>query len=125
MRVDELAAPQGETFKFEKIGDTIEGTIAYVGDWQDQDTKFGNITSMRIGIDTGNGEVQYVWPRKGSNMAQKIAEALRNAGLNELVEGQKLKLRWDSERDTGKGNPMKVFLAKVTPGVPVQDEEPF
>lgn len=128
MNVNDLAAPTGETFKFETIGDTLEGVVAYVGDWQTQINKFNEREEQvaRIGITTTDG-VSYVWPRKGSAMAQAIAEALRSAGCNELTEGQTLKLRFDSTKDTGKGQPMKVFRAKITPGEPVRvpDEEPF
>lgn len=130
MRADDFAAPSGDSFKFAAIGDTIEGTVTYVGDWQTQTNKFNNREEdvARIGIDTGNGEVQYVWPRRGSAMASAIAEAMREARINDLAEGVVLKLRFDSEKDTGKGQPMKVFRAKVTAGEPVAaavDEEPF
>lgn len=125
MKADELAAPSGDTFKFDEIGDTIEGVVTYVGDWQEQDTKFGRITSARIGLDTGNGEIAYIWPRKGSAMAGAIAQALRDANLNELIQGQTLKLRFDSTKDTGKGNPMKVFKARITAANPRATEDPF
>jgi hypothetical protein len=129
MRADELAAPTGDSFKFEAVGDTLEGTITYVGDWQEQVNKFNQRTEQvaRIGVDAGGGQPTYVWPRKGSAMAQAIAEALREAGQNELAEGQTLKLRFDSTKDTGKGQPMKVFRARITPGEPVRRpaEEPF
>jgi hypothetical protein len=128
MRADELAAPTGDTFKFNEIGDTVEGVVTYVGDWQAQTSKFNNREEQvaRIGVDV-DGEMLYVWPRKGSAMAQAIAEALRAAGETELAEGQTIKLRFDSTKDTGKGQPMKVFRAKITPGEPrrVPDEEPF
>jgi hypothetical protein len=129
MRADELAAPTGDSFKFEAVGDTLEGTITYVGDWQEQVNKFNQRTEQvaRIGVDAGGGQPTYIWPRKGSAMAQAIAEALRAAGLTELAEGQQLKLRFDSTKDTGKGQPMKVFRAKITAGeAPVRPpEEPF
>jgi hypothetical protein len=128
MRADELAAPSGESFKFDNVGDTLEGVITYVGDWQEQTNKFNDRKEQvaRIGVDV-NGEMTYVWPRKGSAMAQAIAEALREAGQNELAEGQTLKLRFDSTKDTGKGQPMKVFRARITPGEPVRRpaEQPF
>lgn len=128
MRADELSAPTGETFKFESIGDTLEGVVTYVGDWQEQINKFNDRKEQvaRIGVNTGD-EIRYVWPRKGSAMAQAIAEALRAAGLSELAEGQTLKLRFDSEKDTGKGQPMKVFRARIVHGEPARtpDPEPF
>ena len=117
MRADELAAPSGTSFKFAEVGDTLEGVIVHVGDWQTQTNKFNQREEevARIGVDAGGGEPIYVWPRKGSPMASALAQALRDGGLPELSEGQKLKLRFDSTKDTGKGNPMKVFRAKITP----------
>ena len=127
MKADELASPQGDTFKFEAIGDTIEGRVVYVGDWIEQTNKFnGNKEQVaKIGIDTGNGEVTYVWPRRGSPMAQAIASALRDAGLSELADGQTLKLRYDSEKDTGKPQKMKMYRGKITPGTQQNLEDPF
>jgi hypothetical protein len=129
MRADELAAPTGDTFKFNEIGDTVEGVVTYVGDWQEQTNKFNDRKEQvaRIGVDV-DGEMLYVWLRKGSAMAQAIAEALRAAGETELAEGQTIKLRFDSTKDTGKGQPMKVFRAKVTAGDPAaaaSELEPF
>lgn len=115
MRADELAAPAGDSYKFAEIGDTLEGVITYVGDWQTQTNKFNNREEQvaRIGVDAGGGQPTYIWPRKGSAMAQAIAEALREAGLGELAEGQILKLRFDSTKDTGKGQPLKLFRARI------------
>lgn len=128
MRADELAAPQGESFKFTSIGDTVEGPIVYVGDWQEQVNKNnGNREQVaRVGLEV-DGQTVFVWPRKGSAMAQAIAEALRDAGLHELAEGQVLKLRFDAEKDTGKPQPLKLFRAKITPGEARREpeEEPF
>jgi len=128
MRADELSAPAGQTFKFDNPGDTIEGVVAYIGDWNHRTNKFGKEeTVTKIGINTGNGELSYIYPAKGSSMASAIADALRTANLPELLEGQTLELRYDDDKDVGKGNPMKVFRAKITPGEKpaVPDEEPF
>lgn len=129
MKANDLGAPAGETFKFDTIGDTLEGTITYVGDWQEQINKFNDRTEQvaRIGVANNGDASVYIWPRKGSAMAQAIADALRDAKLDELTEGQTLKLRYDSEKDTGKGNPMKVFRAKITQGEAPRKpaEEPF
>lgn len=116
MRADELAAPSGNSFKFAEVGDTLEGPITYIGEWQEQINKFNGNTEQvaRIGVEV-DGEVTYIWPRKGSVMASAIAQALRDAGLSELAEGQTLKLRFDATKDTGKGQPLKLFRAKVTP----------
>lgn len=127
MTPDDFAAPQGDTFKFDTIGATIEGTVTYVGDWQTQENKFTGRDEevCRIAIDV-NGDNMLIWPRKGSAMATAIGEAMRNARVQDL-KGNVLKLAHHDTKDTGKGNPLKLFRAKVTPGTataPV-DEEPF
>jgi hypothetical protein len=126
MNPNDLASPSGDSFKFENVGDTIEGTIAYVGEPTDQTNKFtGNLEKVvRIGIDTGNGDVQYIWPRIGSMMAQAIAEACRKADV-QLEMGHTLKVGYTANQDTGKPQPMKVFQARITPGVAAAVEEPF
>jgi len=128
MRADELSAPAGGVFKFVTFGDTIEGPIIYIGGWQHRTNKFGKEeTVTKIGVNTGNGEISYIYPAKGSSMASAIADALRDANLGELAEGQTLKLRYDSEKDTGKPQKMKVYRAKIVAGETpvVLDEEPF
>lgn len=116
MKANDLAAPGGGSAKFEKVGDTIEGEIVYVGDWQERVNKFNNKVEQvtKIGIDTGDGEPTYIWPTKGSGQAQALAEALREASIDELSEGQTVKLRFDQEIDTGKGYPFKKYRAKIT-----------
>lgn len=127
MRADELSAPAGESFKFTEFGDTLEGVVTYIGPWQHRTNKFGKEeTVSKIGVTVG-GDILYIYPAKGSSMASAIADALRSADVSELLEGQTLKLRYDSQKDVNKGNPMKVYRAKITPGEPVRtpDEEPF
>jgi len=117
--VNDLGAPSGNSFKFEKLGDTVEGEIVYVGEPQERINKFnGNterVVKIGLGVD-GEEDPVYVWPVVGTQMAQAIAEAVRAAGLSELVEGQKLKLGYVEDKDTGKPQPMKVFKALVTAG---------
>jgi hypothetical protein len=127
MRADDLSAPSGTTFKFDKIGDALEGTISYVSEWEAGTNKFTGAEeeTMRVGVDTGNGEVMYVWPRKGSAMARALGDALREAKLDELTAGQKLKLAYTEDRDTGKPQPMKVYRARISAAVPADTEPPF
>lgn len=137
MTPDEMAPPSGSSVKFSEIGDTVEGSVVYIGDWDERVNKFNNKTEQvcRIGIDVGDGEPRYIWPTKGSGMAQAIANAMRDAQVSQLEVGQTLKLRFDEAIDTGKGNPFKKFLARVTPATAEQkaqqeavkaaQEEPF
>ena len=125
---DSFAAPTGNSFKFEAIGDTVEGTIVYAGDFEERENSFtGKPESVaRIGIDTGNGEIAYVYPVRGKSMAQAIAEATRKADLREVEVGQRIKLGYTSNKDTGKPQPMKVFSCRLEPGSPadVNDGNP-
>jgi hypothetical protein len=125
MRADDLSAPSGTSFKFETVGDTLEGVVSYVGTWEQRTNKFTGLEEevMRVGVDTGNGEVVYVWPTKGKAMAKALGDAVREAKLPELVPGQQLKLQYSEDVDTGKPSPMKQYKARLTAGVP--DEPPF
>jgi hypothetical protein len=131
MHVDELSAPSGEAFKFATVGDKVQGTVTYVGDWHTHTNNFGQEeTSLKIVLDTGNGELSAVYPKKGSTMAQAIAEAIKKAGQAQLVRGATLGVKFSGEKDTGKGNPLKLFTALYEPpanGASFEDdtEEPF
>jgi hypothetical protein len=48
-------------------------------------------------------------------MAQAIREAVKAAGTSEMAEGGELAIAYTGERDTGKGNPMKLYQAKYKP----------
>lgn len=125
MRADDLAAPTGNSFKFNNVGDSLEGTVAYVGDWQTRTNKFNNIQEQvaKIGVDPGTGEIVYVYPVRGSIIAKAIADGIRAAGVPELVPGQRLKLTFYATKDTGKGNPAKLFDAAVSAGR--RPDDPF
>jgi hypothetical protein len=113
------------SFKFDAVGDVLTGTVSYVGEWDTRTNKFTGVDEevMRLGVDTGNGEIVYVWPVKGKAMAKALGDAVREAKLPELVPGQQLKLQYSEDVDTGKPSPMKAYKARVTAGVP--DEPPF
>ncbi len=131
MRADDLSAPAGGSFKFDNVGDSLAGTIAFVGDWESRISKYtGNPEQIcRIGVDVGNADVAYIYPKRGSIMAGALADAMRAAGLAELTPGQDLKLTYYESKDTGKGNPAKLFDASISAAgvTPVgrQDTEPF
>jgi hypothetical protein len=126
---NDLSAPTGESFKFTNIGDTVEGVIVYAGDFQKQTSDYGKEREVaRIGIDVGGGEIRYVWPERGKSMAQALSEAARKSTNGIVDVGQRIKLGYTSNKDTGKPQPMKVFSCRLEPGSPadaLDDEEPF
>jgi hypothetical protein len=130
MHVDELSAPSGQAFKFAQIGDKVQGTVTYIGQWDTHTNNFGDQeTSLKIVLDTGNGEMAAIYPKKGSTQAQAIAEAIKEAGQSRLEVGATLGVKFSGEKDTGKGNPLKLFKAQYEApkaGASFEDEnEPF
>lgn len=114
MDVNDLAGPAGDSFKFETIGDTIKGTVAYIGGWETKPSKFrqGEFeTAMRLVVDTVDGP-KAIYPRKDSAMARAIADAIRASGATRLEVGAKLAVKFDRTLDTGKGQPAKLFVAQ-------------
>jgi hypothetical protein len=120
MDITELASPSADSFKFATIGDTIKGNITYVSPaWVDTTNKFTGRAEqyLKIVIDTPEGE-QAIYPKKGSQMAQAIGEAAMKAGAKKLDVGAVLAVRYAEDRDTGKPQPMKVFVAQMQAPAP-------
>lgn len=110
--------------KFPKMGTVVGGTVTSVGDWQTRKNNFNKEqTSFRIELETDDGPLA-IYPNKGSSMAQAIAAAVRESGASELTEGNFLSVEFSGEKNTGKGNPMKLFKATYAPGgsIPAPDE---
>lgn len=59
------------------------------------------------------------------NMSAAIKDAVAAAGASSIAEGGTLKVRFDSEKDTGKGNPLKEFKAKYEPPVATVSVDDF
>ena len=130
MDVNELDVPRGESVKFADVGDKVQGTVLYVGDWYTSTNNFGKErTSVKIVLETADGNLS-IFPERGSTMAQAIGEAVRKAGGTKLLPGATLGVKFSSTKDVGKGNPLKLFTAVYEApknGAPVvdDDEEPF
>jgi hypothetical protein len=124
--IEGLERANGETFKFEKVGDTIAGTITQVMDPFERENKFkpGQIDRVyAIGITpAGSDEQLMIWPsrtpRGSSPMLEAIVNAVTAAGAKAYVKGGKLAVRFDKTLDTGKGNPLKLYTAKYEPPAP-------
>ena len=101
MRADDLSAPSGHERSSSRPSATPwRASSPTSREWEHQTNKFTDADEevMRVGVDTGNGEVAYVWPRKGSAMARPSATPSREAKLPELVAGQTLKLQYSEDR---------------------------
>ena len=55
-----------------------------------------------------------LWVKSGF-MAQALADAVREAGDKDITEGAVVTVAWVDSRDTGKGNPAKIYKASYEP----------
>lgn len=124
INIDDLTRVSGDTFKFEKIGDTLTGTITQVSDPFDRTSKFNDRqeTVYPIGITGTDGAQRIIWPTRRDTgptpLLQAIVDAVIKAGAKSYAVGGKLAVRYSEDRDIGKGNPMKVYTAKYEPPAP-------
>lgn len=140
LSIDDIASPSGNAWKPE-VGDLVKGTILYVGT-SIRESRFTGLDeeSIRIDLDTGNGEITSVWAvkctdvaldangqRKGypSRLARAIVAAVRAAGGTSIEHGATLAVKRVADVATDKGNPAKAYVAEYKPApaptVPVED----
>jgi len=116
--IDDLARMSGDTYHFENIGDRIVGTITQVSQPFGRVNKFNdkNETVYAIGITPDGGTQAVIWPVKTENgaspMLQAIVEAVQKVGERGYKIGGKLAVVFTETKDTGKGQPMKVYAAQ-------------
>lgn len=91
---------------FETKGSGVAGTI--MGTPKVVETQYGK--RMIVDLDNPAGGVT-LWVKDGP-MAQAVAKAVSDAGERTLAEGGKLAVVFVDEKDTGKGNPLKLYEAK-------------
>ena len=140
-----LSESQGDIYpsmKFQKLNDFVKGTIIETR-LDQRESRFhpGEIeTSLLVSleVDKGRGVVGVkadddraqeqpvdkqervtVWIKRGF-MAAAVSQAVREAGDKTLVEGGIFTLAFIEEKDTGKGNPAKVYKASYAP--PIQTD---
>lgn len=128
--VDDIAPPSGNAWKPE-VGDKVVGTILYAG----TSTRLSQFTgkneeSIRIDLDTGNGEVVSVYAVKNTDTdgggyakrdAKAIAAAVRAAGQRSLDIGGTLAMKRIADVPTDRGA-AKAFVAEykapTAPAIP-------
>jgi hypothetical protein len=96
---------------FEAIGTRYEGTI--IGVPKVTSTQFGDRLLIDLENPSYKGGGITLWIKDGT-MGQAVATAVGDAGLE---EGGKFAIEFVSERDTGKGNPLKLYKAQYEPPV--------
>lgn len=117
MKINDIAPPTGDTFKFAAVGDTVKGVLTYVPEAaEEQVNKFTGAHEkvIKLLLATDDGD-RTIWPRVGSPMAQAIGDAVRAAGCDALEIGGTLAVRYSDDKDTGKPQPLKLYTAKYEP----------
>jgi len=131
--IDTIAGPDGDSFKFDAIGDTVKGRILHLEELE-RENRFNGKTEkvLRISLELDDGETAIIWPVTStdvngngyaSRMAKAIAAAIRAAGETDLATGGILAVKFSGEQPTDKGNPAKLFQAqyKAPAEAPVAD----
>lgn len=106
-------------FKFANIGDTIKGQIVEAPKVvETPNLKDGTPEKkLVLAVQTEEGETWSVWVRRGF-MARAVNDAIAEAGAAGVAEGGTIAIRYSEDRDTGKPQPAKVFVAKYQPPAP-------
>lgn len=125
--LDDAAPYDGEKhpgFKFSAIGDTLKGKIVERPRVLQVD-KMGapgtKVTKMVVAVTDDAGATWALWVEARKPMAQAIKEACDKAEVKGLAEGGTIAIRFTEEKDTGKGNPLKIFSAAYQPPVQTTD----
>lgn len=114
MNINDIAPPSGDSFKFEKLGDTVKGVLSYVPSAPDHRVnKFNGKEEqvIRLVLTTDDGD-KAIYPVVGSAMARAIGDSVRAAGQSKLEVGATLVLQFSEEKDTGKPKPVKLYKAR-------------
>ena len=115
----------GTFHKWEKVGEEVEGII--LSFTVDGGTDYNENPCPEITVRTDYGDVTVT-------AGQASLRRVFTANADRMRRGHQIKIRWDSELDTGKGNPAKLFTVGVSPlpvleaitaPEPAGDTEPF
>ena len=111
MKLEQFHQPKADAFKFESIGDEIDGVIsqppAVVPD------KFNEgRTVLSLTLDTAHGEAS-LYARSG--LLDAIVAAVKAAGVDEIDQGGALRAKYTDDRELRSGYTMKVYTAEYVP----------
>ena len=122
---DELAGPDGESFRFENIGDTAKGKVVHA-DKRVRTNKFTQKDEevVRVTLVDGSGDNIVLWVVTNndvkangypSRMARAISASLRAAESGTLTTGGTLAVQYTADIPTDMGNPAKEYVAQFQP----------
>lgn len=123
--IDDIAGPDGDSFKFTDLGDTAKGTILHA-EQSRRESQFTGKTEevLRISLEADDGSTLIIWPVTNTDvhgdgyatrMAKAIAAAVRAAGQRTLEIGGTLAVKYVKDQPSEKGNPAKIYAAEYKP----------
>ena len=119
MKVTEFVQPRADAFKFDAIGDAIDGVISQPPAVLPDKFNEGR-TVLALTLDTANGETS-LYARTG--LLDAIVEAVNAAGVDEIDQGGALRVTYTGDRLLRNGYTMKVYTAEYVPPQPMGTAE--
>lgn len=124
--VDDFGGPEGDSFKFEEVGDLAKGIVVHAEKIRRKSNfkPFPMQEVLRIVLDI-NGDNQVLWPVLNNDldgggyadrMAKAIGAAIRESGAKSLDSGGTLAVLYNEEIQTD-ANPARGFVAEYKPPV--------
>lgn len=107
---EQRPATNSTAFTFANLGDSIVGTVRGAN-WYEGADRFTGKPDARVRIltiETDDGQMRDVWLRSSQLHDVVAAEAPQ--------PGDRIRITWADNRDTGKPIPMKVYACKVKRG---------
>lgn len=97
------------------LGNVVSGVIIDIPSEPVKDKLDPEKTSVPIGLETKAGK-ETLWAGTKSQLGSAIKTAVREHGTGETLRlGGTLHVKWDSNENTGKASPMRVFKVKYEP----------
>ena len=97
----------GEFVKFPTLGSWVAFTVTNARPFNNDGE---TVTALDGTDDTGKAVTM---PLDTGPKATAFLEAVSNAGMTQLVYPFRITMQWHDEKDTGKGNPLKLYRASI------------
>jgi len=112
-------AKQGEAYKWDNIGDTLKGEISRVGEIDHDHLSFDkNSTETVLPFTVTNADGDhgvYARLQPYHSLGGAVVDAVTATGGGKLQVGGTIAIRYESDLDTGKGKPAKIYVAQYSP----------
>lgn len=114
--IESAGAGRYEPFKFDAVGATLKGTVAETPQVKNLLNRFTNAQedNLILSVTHEDGKTYSVFAKDPSFLLGAIGAAVKSSG-GKLAKGGRIGIRYTENRDTGKPQPAKVFVAEYQP----------